>query len=178
MHSVVNRSPPELLKEVILVNDASTNEQLYDELQSHIELQGWSKKVKLFTMTERAGLIWSRLAGARYSTGDVLLFLDCHVEVSYNFLPPLLDPIVDDYRSVVTPTLDIIDKRNYEIRPLGVGRTVFDWSFHAQRIPIKDVNGTDLFKTPVMYGAAFAISKVLLGIATRFRLVDSRWRSV
>lgn len=160
VHSVINRSPPELLKEVILVNDASTKSSLYEKLKEHIEVQSWKEKIKVLMMTERSGLIWSRLAGARYASGDVLLFLDCHIEAGYNFLPPLIEPIVDNYRAVVIPTLDIIDKNNYEIRPLGEGRTVFDWNFHAQRIPLHKgmKNQSELFKTPMMYGAAFAIS--------------------
>lgn len=160
VHSVMNRSPPELLQEIILVNDASTKTYLPDEIEAHIHLQRWEKKVKLLTMTERSGLIWSRLAGARYATGDVLIFLDCHIEAGHNFIPPLLDPIASNYRAVVIPTIDIIDKMNYEIRPLGEGRTVFDWNFHAQRIPLNPnvPDRTTLFETPIMYGAAFAIS--------------------
>lgn len=160
VHSVINRSPPELLKEVILVNDASSKTFLVDEIEAHIYHQKWGNKVKLLTMTERSGLIWSRLAGARYALGDVLIFLDCHIEAGHNFMPPLVDPIVDNYRYVVVPTIDIIDKMNYEIRPLGEGRTVFDWNFHAQRIPLRsdEHNRSSLFETPIMYGAAFAIS--------------------
>jgi polypeptide N-acetylgalactosaminyltransferase len=146
------------LKEVILVNDASTKKDLYDMLENHIKAQPWGEKVKLLMMNERSGLIWSRLAGARYASGDVLLFLDCHMEAGYNFMPPLIDPIVENYRAVVTPTLDIIDKNDYGIKSIGVGRTVFDWSFHVQRIPLKNSNHSEIFQTPIMYGAAFAIS--------------------
>lgn len=160
VHSVMNRSPPEILREVILVNDASSKPSLTDEIEAHIYNQNWGNKVKLLSMDVRSGLIWSRLAGARYATGDVLLFLDCHIEAGHNYLPPLIDPIVDNFRAVVVPTIDIIDKMNYEIRPLGEGRTVFDWNFHAQRIPLSydEHNRSSLFKTPIMYGAAFAIS--------------------
>lgn len=159
MHSVINRSPSHLLKEVILVNDASTHKDLFRILSHHFIAQPWASKIKMFMMKERTGPNWSRLAGARAASGDVLLFLDCHVEVGYNFLPPLLDPIVDNFRAVVTPTLDIIDKNTYEMRPLGVGRTVFDWNFHAQRIPFHEAHERSvLFKTPITYGAAFAIS--------------------
>lgn len=111
VHSVINRSPPSLLKEIILVNDASTKDSLYGQLEAHIEQQPWKKKIRIYNMRERSGLLWSRLAGARFASGDVLLFLDCHVEVGYNFLPPLLEPIVYNYRAVVTPTLDIVDKK-------------------------------------------------------------------
>jgi polypeptide N-acetylgalactosaminyltransferase len=158
VHSIANRSPPELLKEIILVNDGSTKEALYEDLKTHLDEQPWGKKVVLFMMQERIGVIWSRLAGARYATGDVLLFMDCHIEAGYNFLPPLIDPIASNYRAVVIPTLDIIDKNTYEIKPLGEGRTVFDWNFHAQRIPLPNHTHSNLFKTPMMYGATFAIS--------------------
>lgn len=155
----MNRTPQELLEEIILINDASSNSYLENDLQAHIDNQPWYDKVKIFTMNERSGLLWSRLAGARAASGDVFLFVDCHVEVGYNFLPPLLEPIAENYRAVVNPVLDVIDKKTYEIKPLSEGRTVFDWTFHAQRIPlpISDLNST-LFQTPTMYGAAFVIS--------------------
>lgn len=155
----MNRTPHELLEEVILVNDASSKSYLENDLQAYIDNQPWYDKVKMLSMNERSGILWSRLAGGRAASGDVLLFMDCHVEVGYNFLPPLLEPIAKNYRAVVTPTLDIIDKKTYEVKPLGEGRTVFDWTFHAQRIPLhtSDINST-LYQTPTMYGAAFAIS--------------------
>jgi polypeptide N-acetylgalactosaminyltransferase len=132
VHSIINRTPPQLLKEIILVNDASTHKDLFRILTHHFIAQPWASKIKIFMMKERAGPNWSRMAGARSASGDVLLFLDCHVEVGYNYLPPLLNPIVKNFRAVVTPTLDIIDKHTYEMRPLGVGRTVFDWNFHGK----------------------------------------------
>lgn len=154
----MNRTPSELLREVILINDASSKNYLEDDLQAFIDNQPWYDKVKIFSMTERSGLLWSRLAGARAASGDVLLFTDCHVEVGYNYLPPLLDPIAENYRAVVIPTLDIIDKITYEVKPLGEGRTVFDWTLHAQRIPGHKNDNSTLYQTPIMYGAAFAIS--------------------
>lgn len=159
IHSLISRSPPELLEEIVVVNDASSKEHLQEDLKTHIEVYGWNK-VKLLMMNERVGLIWSRLAGARYAKGDVLLFVDCHIEAGHNFLPPLLEPISNDYRSVVVPTLDVIDRRNYEIKPLYEGRTVFDWSLNPQRMSFKEKLSTEtvLFETPVMFGAAFAIS--------------------
>lgn len=115
VYSVINRSPKHLLKEVILVNDHSTKDFLYGDLEDHIE-KHLKNKVKLLVLPRRSGLIWARLAGARAATADVILFLDSHTEASTNFLPPLLEPIAKDYRTCVCPFIDIIDFKTFQYR--------------------------------------------------------------
>lgn len=160
LHSIINRTPKELLKEIILVNDDSRKH--YDQLNYHIAAKQWSNLVKLVEMDEQSGEIWCRLAGARVAKGDVLLFLDCHIEVGYNYLPPLLEPIARNYRTVTVPTLDVISKKTYEITEFSRGRTVFDWHFHAQRIPLKDadwdLSPDENYPTPIIWGSTYAIS--------------------
>lgn len=160
IHSIMNRTPRELLEEIILVNDDSRKH--YDKLKSHIIEMKWNDKVRLLEMEEQSGVIWSRLAGARAARGDVFLFMDCHVEVGYNYLPPLLEPIAKNHRMVTIPMLDVIDKNTYEISPHYRARTVFDWHFHAQRISLtaKDLERKkdDPYFTPIIYGSTYAIS--------------------
>lgn len=93
----MNRSPPELLKEVILVNDQSTKEFLYAPLQEYVD-KHLKDKVRIINLPVRSGLIWARLAGARAATGDILVFLDSHVEANTNWLPPLIEPIARNYK--------------------------------------------------------------------------------
>ncbi|VDM68114.1 unnamed protein product [Strongylus vulgaris] len=80
VHSVVNRTPPELLKEIILVDDQSDREELREPLTEH--LQRFGSLVKLIRSTERLGLIRAKMRGAREATGDVLVFLDAHCEAN------------------------------------------------------------------------------------------------
>lgn len=41
-------------------------------------------------LQDRKGLIVARMEGARHASGEVLVFLDAHMEVNTNWLPPLL----------------------------------------------------------------------------------------
>jgi polypeptide N-acetylgalactosaminyltransferase len=88
-HSVFNRSPPELLKEIILVNDHSTKPFLWDDLDEYVS-KHFDGKCKVVHLPDRMGLIMARSEGARAATGDVLIFLDSHTEANVNWLPPLL----------------------------------------------------------------------------------------
>ena len=58
---------------------------LDDYLATHFD-----GKVKVVHQPRREGLIRTRLTGAKAATGQVLIFLDSHVEANINWLPPLL----------------------------------------------------------------------------------------
>lgn len=76
LHSIVNRTPPELLHEIILVNDLSSDKELYDPLQNYINDNFLTTKIKIKNLKERKGLIVTRLEGAEIATGEVLVFFE------------------------------------------------------------------------------------------------------
>jgi len=159
VHSVINRSPATLLKEVILVDDASTKPHLKLELEQEVA------KISILSLVrspEREGLITARLLGAKKATAEVIIFLDSHTEANVNWLPPLLDPISQDYRTAVCPFIDVVDFNNFQYRAQDEGaRGAFDWELYYKRLPLlpEDLrHPTDPFKSPVMAGGLFAIS--------------------
>nr|CAD7408482.1 unnamed protein product [Timema poppensis] len=158
--SVINRSPTHLLQEVILVDDASTKEHCKKPLDDYVAQH--LAKVKVIHLPERSGLIRARLAGARRATAQVLIFLDSHTEANINWLPPLLEPIAEDYRTCVCPFIDVVAFETFEYRAQDEGaRGAFDWEFFYKRLPLlpSDLeNPTEPFKSPVMAGGLFAIS--------------------
>lgn len=87
-YSVWNRSPVTLLKEIILVDDASTISGLFEDLNDYIDK--YLPIVRLIKLDHRSGLIKARVIGAKAAKSDVLLFLDSHCEANHNWLPPLL----------------------------------------------------------------------------------------
>lgn len=158
--SALNRAPPNLL-EVILVDDASTKEETRKPLDDYVRAH--LPRVRVVHLSDRSGLIRARMAGARRAKGDVIIFLDSHTEANVNWLPPLLDPIAADYRTVVCPFIDVIDYETFAYRAQDEGaRGAFDWEFYYKRLPLLPqdlLHPAEPFKSPVMAGGLFAISK-------------------
>lgn len=63
--SVINRSPRELIEEIILVDDFSTKDELKMELERYVATL--PAKVHLIRTTKREGLIRARLLGAHHA---------------------------------------------------------------------------------------------------------------
>ncbi|XP_051902860.1 polypeptide N-acetylgalactosaminyltransferase 10-like [Hippocampus zosterae] len=162
VHSVLNRSPPQLIAEVILVDDFSDKEHLKAALDEYmIRLP----KVRILRSKKREGLIRTRLLGAAAAKGEVITFLDSHCEANVNWLPPLLDRIAQNRKTIVCPMIDVIDHDNfgYETQAGDAMRGAFDWEMYYKRIPIparlqKD-DPSEPFESPVMAGGLFAMDR-------------------
>lgn len=110
VHSILGRTPPTLLKEIIIVDDngtgdlrAGVNETEFEELLT------MSKKIKILKNNKREGCARSRMRGADAATGEVLMFVDSHIEMmSSTWLQHLLIPIMENPRTMALQTLDII----------------------------------------------------------------------
>ncbi|XP_050362585.1 N-acetylgalactosaminyltransferase 6-like [Nymphalis io] len=161
-YSVLNRSPTFLIKEVFLVDDASTKDFLGKKLDDYVSKH--MPKVKIIRLENRSGLIAARLAGAKQASADVLLFLDSHTEANVNWLPPLLEPIALNPRTVVCPFIDVVAFDTFEYRAQDEGaRGAFDWELFYKRLPVlpQDLQRMpEPFESPVMAGGLFAISRV------------------
>ncbi len=68
--SIINRSPKELIKEIILVDDFSTWEFLKRPLDDYIQLL--PVKIKVIRTLSREGLVRARLIGAKLATVRML----------------------------------------------------------------------------------------------------------
>ncbi|GAV03628.1 hypothetical protein RvY_14024 [Ramazzottius varieornatus] len=166
VHSVINRTPAYLLEEVLLVDDFSDKEPLKQALDEYIlKFEG---KVGLVRNAEREGLIRTRSIGAKNAKGEVVFFLDAHCEVGYNWLPPLLAPIVRDRTIMTVPVIDGIDSETFAIQPQYQGklfRGIFEWGllYKETELPEKEKtrrkHETEPYKSPTHAGGLFAINR-------------------
>lgn len=162
LHSIYNRTPADLLHEIILINDNSTVEDLYYPLEAYIA-DKFGDKVKVIRNKERKGLIVTRMEGARAATGEVIVFLDSHMEVNVNWLPPLIEPIQENPKTATVPILDSFSPYTLEYERLGHGtRGGFSWDLVYKWLPKRDIDNVrpdEPFPLGVMTGGAYAIRK-------------------
>ncbi|MEQ2226477.1 hypothetical protein ILYODFUR_027870, partial [Ilyodon furcidens] len=164
VHSVLNRSPPQLLMEIILVDDASTKDYLKEQLD---EYMSQFPKVRIIRLKERQGLIRARLAGAAVAKGEVLTFLDSHIECNVGWLEPLLERIYLDRKKVPCPVIEVISDKDMSYmlvdnfqRGIFKWPMVFGWSPVPEDVIKKNnMKVTDPIRCPVMAGGLFSIDK-------------------
>ncbi|KAK9885241.1 hypothetical protein WA026_010743 [Henosepilachna vigintioctopunctata] len=163
--SVINRSPRELLKEIILVDDASEREHLGRKLEEHIKKL--PVPVHLFRTQKRSGLIRARLLGAKHVKGQVITFLDAHCECTEGWLEPLLARIVENRKTVVCPIIDVISDETFEyVTASDMTWGGFNWklNFRWYRVPQREMerrnnDRSSPLRTPTMAGGLFSIDK-------------------
>lgn len=166
--TVLMRTPEKILKEILLVDDYSDHYELQGKLDYFIRTR-LPKKVRLFRLKERAGLIRARLKGAEEAQGEVLMFLDSHCEPGTNWAEPLLQRIKDKRNTIVLPIIDVVDdytmKYSYPVNSYTFQVGGFSWSGHFTWIDIPDretrfMNSpTDPVPSPTMAGGLFAVDK-------------------
>ncbi|XP_052420849.1 polypeptide N-acetylgalactosaminyltransferase 5 [Carassius gibelio] len=164
VHSVLNRSPPHLLKEIILVDDCSSKDYLKEQLDVYMSQ---FPKVRIIRLKERQGLIRARIAGAASATGEVLTFLDSHVECNVGWLEPLLERVYLDRKKVVCPVIEVISDKDMSYMLVdnfqrGIFRwpLVFGWSaLPEEYIRKNQIKDSDPIRCPVMAGGLFSIDK-------------------
>ncbi|XP_008316376.1 polypeptide N-acetylgalactosaminyltransferase 6 [Cynoglossus semilaevis] len=165
--SVLHTSPAVMLKEIILVDDASTAEHLGVQLEEYVR---HLKIVHVVRQPERKGLITARLLGASVAQGGILTFLDAHCECFHGWLEPLLARIVEEPTAVVSPEITTIDLNSFQFhKPVATNRAYnrgnFDWSltFGWEAIPeeARKLRKDETYpvKTPAFAGGLFSISK-------------------
>ena len=67
--------------------------------------------VKLRVLPKQSGLISARLAGAEWSTSEMIVFLDAHCEATIGWLEPLAQKVKESPKTIVIPSIDGIDDR-------------------------------------------------------------------
>lgn len=109
----------------------------------------------------------SRVRGAEAATADILTFLDSHCECNEDWLPPLIERVVEDETRVVCPVIDVISMDNFQYIGASADlRGGFDWNLvfkweylSPQERQARQKDPTTPIRTPMIAGGLFVINK-------------------
>ncbi|XP_057602141.1 polypeptide N-acetylgalactosaminyltransferase 9 [Hippopotamus amphibius kiboko] len=167
VHSVVNHTPSQLLKEVILVDDNSDNVELKLNLDQYVSKR-YPGLVKIVRNSRREGLIRARLQGWKVATAPVVGFFDAHVEFSTGWAEPTLTRIREDRRRIVLPAIDNIKYDTFEVQQYASAAHGYNWGLWCMYIiPPQDWldRGDEAapIRTPAMIGCSFVVDREYFG---------------
>ncbi|KAM9817673.1 polypeptide N-acetylgalactosaminyltransferase 18 [Neosynchiropus ocellatus] len=129
IHSAMNRTPSHLLKEIVLVDDNSNNNELKEKLQDFVSEMNSKRPgfIKVVRHSKQEGLIRSRVSGWRAATAPVVALFDAHVEFNVGWAEPILLRIKEDRTRIISPSFDNINYDTFEIEEYPLSAQGFDW---------------------------------------------------
>ncbi|XP_036311609.1 probable polypeptide N-acetylgalactosaminyltransferase 8 [Pipistrellus kuhlii] len=167
--SIINRTPSHLLKEIILVDDFSSNGELKANLDEHIKLynQKYPGLLKIVRHTRRQGLAQARNTGREVATAEVVAILDAHIEVNAGWAEPILTRIQEDHTVIVSPVFDNILFDTFELEEYSLAVDGFNWELWCRydSLPKAWINLHDVtapVKSPSIMGI-LAANRLFLG---------------
>ncbi|XP_078405474.1 polypeptide N-acetylgalactosaminyltransferase 18-like isoform X3 [Cetorhinus maximus] len=159
MHSVISKTPAHLLKEIVLVDDHSNNDELKEKLRAYVDEVNARQPgfVKVIRHQKQEGLIRSRVSGWRAATAPVVALFDAHVEFSVQWAEPILSRIKEDRTRIISPSFDNIKYDNFEIEEYPLAAQGFDWELWCRYLnPPKEWwnlgNTTAPIRSPALIG--------------------------
>ncbi|XP_067358665.1 probable polypeptide N-acetylgalactosaminyltransferase 8 isoform X2 [Channa argus] len=130
LRSIIDRTPKHLLKEIILVDDNSSNDlkEDFDVYVKSLEQQNPNVRFTRVRHNEQRGLAYARASGWRAATADVVAILDAHIEVHEMWAEPMLTQIKADRTVVVSPVFDRVNYDDLRVIQYQPAAHAFDWA--------------------------------------------------
>ncbi|CAN0328954.1 unnamed protein product [Lampetra fluviatilis] len=166
-HSAARRTPAHLLREIILVDDASDDPDLKAPLEGRLR-GSLGPLVRFVRNSKREGLIRARIAGWREATAPVVAFFDAHVEFEEGWAEPALARIREDRSRVVLPAIDNIRHGSFEVQRYHDSAHGYNWELWCMYIApprawVQRGNKTAPIRTPAMIGCSFVVHREYFG---------------
>lgn len=172
VHSILARTPPEMLKEIIIVDDNGKPRDIRGPNVNETEFEALlalSPKVLIMQNELREGCARSRMVGAKAALGDVLMFVDSHIEMmSSTWAQHLLAPILENPHTMALQTLDIISDLDHSYGDgsgdllYGIITNQFFFGYQRERFAGTEAEKPGRrvpYETPFGPGSLFAIRR-------------------
>ncbi|KAK3607998.1 hypothetical protein CHS0354_009933 [Potamilus streckersoni] len=167
VHSILDRSPPNLIKTIILVDDLSDMEHTKKPLEDYMArfVEG---KVQIVRTEKREGLIRARLLGVAHCSAPIVTFLDSHIECFPGWLEPLLDRVARNSSIIVAPVINMINAQSFSVSGganshigiFNIADMTFNWMLIPKRLQKMLKSDADPVQTPTIAGGLFSVDRV------------------
>jgi len=152
---VVDRTPPNVLEEVIVVDDGSSPpmEEVFTKAGIPEDVR-MAKRIRLIRHEDTLGLMIAKKTGGDNAKGDIMVFLDCHVSPSKDWYKEIRDLIVQNPKRMVVPAITDLDLSTWEesVHSTVNTKTYLTWGADF------DWFDDDSPYVPVMSGGLLALS--------------------
>ncbi|CAJ1385013.1 unnamed protein product [Effrenium voratum] len=109
------RTPSDILKEVLVVDDGSNPPLVELFKQNDLRLdQDPSCVVRFLRHEVTTGLMAAKLTGGREAQGDVIAFIDCHCAPQENWYQEILEQVRLNPRRMVVPAITDLDMDTFD----------------------------------------------------------------
>ncbi|VFV18516.1 low quality protein: probable [Lynx pardinus] len=169
--SIINHTPSQLLKEIILVDDFSSNSKCPKKIK--VYNQRYPGLLKIIWHTNQKCLAQAHNTGRKVAIADVIVILDAHVEVNIDGVrlqeaEPILAWIQEDHTMIVSPVFDNIHFDTFQLEKYALAVDGFIWELWCCYDPLpKDWidlhNVTAPVKSPSIMGI-LAANRIFLGV--------------
>ncbi|KAB0404788.1 hypothetical protein E2I00_018218 [Balaenoptera physalus] len=184
--SVLKKSPPRLIKEIILVDDYSNDSE-------DGALLGKIEKVRVLRNDRREGLMRSRVRGADAAQAKVLTFLDSHCECNDHWLEPLLERVAEPLAPICQPAALYRDSWGTFLSSDGAimcatpaqeppspsgfdWNLVFKWDYMTpEQRRSRQGNPVAPIKTPMIAGGLFVMDKFYFEELGKYDMMMDVW---
>ncbi|XP_061738396.1 polypeptide N-acetylgalactosaminyltransferase 15-like [Nerophis ophidion] len=164
LQSVLNTAPRDFLLELLLVDDFSTRDELRTALSEYVS---GVNRVRLIHSSKRLGVGGCRSLGASRASGEVLVFMDSHLECPSGWLEPLLERVSQDRTRVVSPIMDVIHWQTFQynttqwpVRGVFNWNLDFYWESKAERPDSDSESALEPVLSPALGGGVLAIDRL------------------
>ncbi|KAK2162412.1 hypothetical protein LSH36_99g04051 [Paralvinella palmiformis] len=161
--SILHNTPMELVKEIIIVDDASSLDYIVDKSREYVKT---IDKARLIRNREHLSMGASRMTGLKETKADTVIFLDTNVVVSKGWLEPLMGLLNTESNVIAVPHFDSInDPVSYEYKGTIDSLTAsLSWSLSVRMTKSEEqlTDPTMPLKSPALRGNAMAVNKAHL----------------
>ncbi|KAH8300522.1 hypothetical protein KR018_011104 [Drosophila ironensis] len=157
LYSIQMQTDSHLLQEIILVSDGPSDNDLKEYISRNFP------NVEQLQHSHQRGLICARLTGAKRATGNILVFLNGHMEVTKGWLSPLMAPIAEHSHVATQPFIDPIVTETFGFERVEDREEVrFNWKLERYWLPLDNKTAAkmpDDYQSLQLEGLTFAIDR-------------------